>query len=259
MSTSGSANAKPPPDLFTVETVRSLAVVVGILVAAITTSRRLLPSQTSTKLRIIYVWHFFDALIHLIIEASFLYNCFFTYSSIPHTSDYPHPASLTAEGVHFLGYKDRLYGANYGTNIFATLWQEYARADARWGGADLTVISLEILTVGIGGPLALYIADLIRRGAGTSVGGAKLNAKLWFWASALATGELYGGFMTFAPEWLSANSNLDTSNFMYMWIYLFLFNMLWVWLPAWVLWEAYQNISAAFTAAESTSKSKKSR
>ena len=54
------------------------------------------------------------------------------------------------------------------------------------------------------------------------------------------------GFMTFAPEWLSNSPNLDTSNFMYLWVYLVFFNMLWVWFPVWILYEAYNNISLAF-------------
>ena len=89
----------------------------------------------------------------------------------------------------------------------------------------------------IGGPLAFYVADLIRRGGGQpGAGGGRTSAKLWFWGSMLACGELYGGFMvclslylswgyglfakiwfytqTFAPEWLSGNANLDTDSFM---------------------------------------------
>ncbi len=54
------------------------------------------------------------------------------------------------------------------------------------------------------------------------------------------------GFMTFAPEWLTGSPNLDTSNFMYLWVYLFFFNMLWVVFPLWVLFEAYGNIQSAF-------------
>lgn len=67
----------------------------------------------------------------------------------------------------------------------AKLWQEYAKADKRWGGTDLTVISLELLTVFGAGPLALYVCELVRR--------QDSGGKLWFWASILATGELYGG------------------------------------------------------------------
>lgn len=55
--------------------------------------------------------------------------------------------------------------------------------------------------------------------------------------------------MTFAPEWLSGNPNLDTSNFMYLWVYLVFFNMLWVWFPLWILYEAYNNINLAFAVA----------
>lgn len=58
------------------------------------------------------------------------------------------------------------------------------------------------------------------------------------------TDSLSAGFMTFAPEWLSGSPNLDTSNFMFLWIYLFFFNTLWVWFPMWILYEAY----SAFTA-----------
>ena len=55
--------------------------------------------------------------------------------------------------------------------------------------------------------------------------------------------------MTFAPEWLTGNPNLDTSNFMYLWVYLVFFNMLWVFFPLWVLYEAYGNIQLAFQRA----------
>ena len=93
-----------------------------------------------------------------------------------------------------MGYKDRLYGPDYGKNPFAKLWQEYAIADRRWGGADLNIVSLELLTVFLGGPLALYVTELVRRGAGQREGaGGRGSARLWFWASVLATGELYGG------------------------------------------------------------------
>lgn len=222
-------------------TVLSLFAALSVLITAYAVSLRVLHASTTTKLRVLFIWHLFDSLIHFTFEGSFLYNCFFTYTSVLHSSDYPHPASLTSPGVYFMGYADRSYGSQYGTSPTAKLWQEYAKADKRWGGADLTVISLELLTVAAAGPLAAYICELIRRRDG--------GGKLWFWASVLATGELYGGFMTFAPEWLSGSPNLDTSNFMYLWIYLVFFNMLWVWFPLWILYEAYNNIGLAFIRA----------
>jgi len=166
-------------------TVGGLLAALSLLLIAYAASIRLLHASTTAKLRILFIWHLFDSLIHFLFEGSFLYNCFFTYTTVPHTSDYPHPASLTSPGVYFLGAADRLYGSQYGSSPTAKLWQEYAKADKRWGGADLTVISLELLTVFGAGPLAAYICELVRR--------QDNGAKLWFWASILATGELYGG------------------------------------------------------------------
>ncbi|KAI9690611.1 MAG: hypothetical protein M1820_009968 [Bogoriella megaspora] len=250
-------------------TILSLLSTVAILTTAYFTSQSLLPSSTPVKLRLLFIWHAFDALIHFLLEGSFLYNCFTAYTTLPKPLEdvsISHPASwhgrawndaiasghrlLTPPGVYFLGKPGRLYGSVYGGNVVAGLWREYAKADARWGGADLTVISLEILTVGIGAPLALYICELVRRG----------DRRVWVWAGWLAVGELYGGFMTFAPEWLSGNTNLDGSNWMYMWLYLVFFNMLWVFIPFWVLYEAYGNISQAMgydSAAATAGKEKK--
>ena len=39
--------------------------------------------------------------------------------------------------------------------------------------------------------------------------------------------ELYGGWMTFGPEWLTGSPNLDTSKPLFLWVYLVFFNMLW--------------------------------
>jgi len=59
----------------------------------------------------------------------------------------------------------------------------------------------------------------------------------------LATGELYGGWMTFVPEWLCGSPNLDTSSWMLTWLYLFFFNTIWVWVPLWILYDCYRTIT----------------
>ncbi|KAK3076167.1 hypothetical protein LTS18_013736, partial [Coniosporium uncinatum] len=189
---------------------------------------------------------------------SYLYNCFFSYKYLSPfaTQNY----ILTPPGVFFGGekYRDRLYGPLYGTNPASALWREYAKADRRWGGADLTVISLELLTVFVGGPLAVYLCSLLARGYGEpGRNKGKVGGKVAFWMSVLATGELYGGFMTFAPEWLSGNSSLDGSNWMYLWVYLVFFNMLWVFIPLWVLYVAYGSITGAEPLREAKEKVKK--
>ncbi|KAI9823014.1 MAG: hypothetical protein M1832_002668 [Thelocarpon impressellum] len=174
-------------------TITSLLAVAFLLTISYLLSRRLLAVNTPVGLRVIYIWHLFDALIHVLFEGSFLYNCFFVFK----------PGN-SLDG--FLNQPLRTYGANYGSSPTSKLWQEYAKADARWGGADVTVISIELLTVIIGGPLAAWICEGIRR----------QDSKAWFWMILLATGELYGGFMTFSPEWLTGSQNLDTSNALYL-------------------------------------------
>lgn len=208
------------PELFSKTSVLSLLSTVAILATAYVASISLLPRSASPKTHCLFIWHAFDALIHFILEGSFLYNSFFssaTLSTLARETGLKNIASnYLPPNIYFLGDETRLYGSAYGTTPFSALWNEYAKADQRWAGSDLTVISLELLTVFIGGPLALWICDCLRKGKGSA----------WFWMVVLATGELYGGFMTFAPEWLTGSPNLDTSNWMYLWLYLVFFNML---------------------------------
>ena len=187
-------------------TLFSLAVAFSLMPSAQILATYVLPKSTPRKLYYLFLWHAYDFLTHLIVEASFLYHCFFSYQQLPaRTPDISHPASWGGETQAYLYNRpDRRYGALYSEAPMARLWQEYAKADRRWGGADLNVISLEILTVGLAGPAAIYICYLIAKIAKSrdeSVR-ARYLPRLWFAATVLATGELYGGFMTFAPEWL---------------------------------------------------------
>lgn len=52
--------------------------------------------------------------------------------------------------------------------------------------------------------------------------------------------------MTFCPEWLTGNVNLDSSNFMYLWVYLVFFNMLWVFIPIYAIYVASTDVLDAF-------------
>lgn len=222
--------------------------VLALLASAYGASLKALPGTATVKTRILFIWHLFDALIHFVFEGSFLWNCFFVTYSLPTSFSARHnqqPITLfTPPDVYWLGRQDLLYGANYGTTPFSRLWQEYAKADKRWGGVDLTVVCLEVLTVFVAGPLALYICYKLSKDE------RKGTLKKWFWMIVLATGEIYGGWMTFAPEWFTGSPNLDTSNWMYLWLYLAFFNGLWVVFPGWILWEAYQALGSAMSQAE---------
>ncbi|QSZ35816.1 hypothetical protein DSL72_006938 [Monilinia vaccinii-corymbosi] len=212
-------------------TILSLLGVLAILAFSYALSAHVLAPSTPSSLRILFIWHFFDFLIHAIFEGSFLYNCFF--SRIPYDASIAHPVSLS----NFMGTSEYVYGAQYADNWASKVWMVYAQADRRWAGADLTVVSIELLTVVGAGPLALWICWGI----------ARKDWRVNFWMVVLATGELYGCFMTFAPEWLTANQNLDTGNFMFKWVYLVFFNMLWVFLPAYALYVAFYDIGNAMT------------
>ncbi|CAH0053351.1 unnamed protein product [Clonostachys solani] len=235
-SQASSTNSGLPPDLFDTTTVISLLATVAIVLAAYSTSKLVLSKSTSGTLRFFFIWHLADALCHFILEGSFLYHCFFSY--IP-TSELAPDHNLFPTPYNFLLHGgDRVYGAQSGgNNPFAQLWMVYARADKRWAGVDLGVVSLELLTVFFDGTLALYICYCI----------AKRDPKTSIWIIILATCEIYGGFMTFCPEWLVGNLNLDGSNFMYMWVYLVFFNMLWVLIPFYAIYWAVGDISSALS------------
>ncbi|KAL9026327.1 MAG: hypothetical protein Q9196_004987, partial [Gyalolechia fulgens] len=113
----------------------------------------------------------------------------------------------------------------------ALLWQEYSNADARWDTTDPTVVSIELLTVLLAAPLAAYICYLLQSssssGSPATAAAALSRAKSSFLMIVLATAELYGGFMTFAPEWLTGSRNLRTERAMWKWVYLAAFNGFW--------------------------------
>ncbi|OAP57637.1 hypothetical protein AYL99_08375 [Fonsecaea erecta] len=247
---SAAAMAAPPPFTLDAGTAVSLAIAFALMPSAQILGAFALPKSTPRKLYFLFLWHAYDFLTHFIIEGSYLYHCFFSYKQLPpQTADVSHPASWGGEPQAYLYNRpDRRYGALYSQGPMARLWQEYAKADRRWGGADLNVISLEILTVCLAGPFAMYICYLISKIANATDESVKSRnqSRLWFTAIILATGELYGGFMTFAPEWLSGSTALASDDPVYLWLYLVFFNVLWVGIPFWVLYTASQEISAAF-------------
>ncbi|PWY99772.1 EBP-domain-containing protein [Testicularia cyperi] len=210
--------------LLNVQTALSLGYVAFMAGSAYVASRIFLPSATtSAKTRAIFLWLAFDAICHFSLEGSFLY--------------------LSVQGRT----------VNASPSFFGYLWQEYSAADARWGVADPTVVALEFLTVLGAGPLAAYCCYLL----------AKQDPVYHYWAVVLSTAELYGGFMTFAPEWLTGSPNLDTSNWLFTWVYLAFMNLMWVFIPLWLMIDSFGFVALAlraqFPAAEGVSASKSPR
>lgn len=217
------SSSSDPSDLINTTTILALGAILFITAGTYILSLSLLPSSTPTRIRTLFLWQTFDFAIHFFIEAPFLYTCFFT--SAPLSSLKPQTPPLynpffpnfslgtprsetpyfpaTPPNVYFLGRKDHAHGAYYGTTWAAKLWQEYAKADKRWGGADLGVVSLEILTVGLMAPLGVWICVLLWRAGKAKLRADTVRAKAlersaWFWGLVVATGELYGG-MFFPP------------------------------------------------------------
>ena len=164
------------PQLISATTIWSLFCTVVLLAAAYALSLAVLPRAASRKERGIYIWHVFDGLTHLILESSFVYYSLTASSPATATAGTPSPAAV------LWGNPAVSYGVKYSDAPLGKLWQEYARADLRWGVADVTTICIELITVVLGGPLALWVAEMVR----------KRQPRRWFWIVVLATGEIYG-------------------------------------------------------------------
>uniref|UniRef100_A0A3P9HR55 EBP like n=1 Tax=Oryzias latipes TaxID=8090 RepID=A0A3P9HR55_ORYLA len=95
----------------------------------------------------------------------------------------------------------------------AELWKEYGK----------------ILTVVLDSILALLLIHAI------------LKKKYYrhFLQIALSVCELYGGWMTFCPDWLLGSPHLNTSRWIYLWVYLVFFNGLWVLVPVLLLVQSW--------------------
>ncbi|PKI82280.1 hypothetical protein MVES_003795 [Malassezia vespertilionis] len=152
----------PAPE--TVQTVLSLAYV-GMLVGVAAILTRRAGQHLLCRAQALYFWLVFDALIHVFLEAPFVW--------------------LSMDG--------RTVNTSHG--FFASVWQEYSQADTRWGVADAGIVAVELLTAACTGPLAAYTARLVRR----------KDARYHFWLVLLCTAELYGDYMTFVPEWMSGS------------------------------------------------------
>ncbi|KAF8551676.1 Emopamil-binding protein [Imleria badia] len=203
--------------VFTLTSAISLLGVGAIGFIAAAGANALLPKNARWQDKFAFIWLAFDAMIHFSFEGSFLYLSVFGRS------------------------------VNTSTGFFADLWKEYTLADARWGVSDPTVVSLELLTVLGAGPLCCYILNQIINN----------DPSRHYWIVVLCTAELYGGWMTFCPEWLTGSPNLNISNPLHLWVYLVFMNMLWVVIPLWLMRDSYGHIAGSLRQAQASAQAKK--
>ncbi|XP_045884148.1 emopamil-binding protein-like [Meles meles] len=128
--------------------------------------------------------------------------------------------------------------------LIASLWKEYGKADARWLYFDPTIVSLEILTVVLDGSLALVLIYAI----------VKEKYYRHFLQITLCVCELYGGWMTFFPDWLMGSPNLNTNNWLYFGVYLVFFNSVWVLMPGLLLWQSWVELKKMYYRGTSSGK-----
>ncbi|KAF8636224.1 hypothetical protein AX17_003710 [Amanita inopinata Kibby_2008] len=197
--------SSPAPSIFTATSAFALTGVAAAGFIAYKGSRIFLPKNARWQDRYTFIWLAFDALIHFLLEAPWLY--------------------LSTFGRQ----------VNTSQGLYAELWKEYTRADFRWGIADPTIVSLEILTVFGAGLMCCYILKQLIRN----------DPARHYWLIVLSTAELYGGWMTFCPEWVTGSANLNTSNPLYLWVYLFFMNVIWVVVPLWLMIDSYQHIAGS--------------
>ena len=113
-------------------------------------------------------------------------------------------------------------------------------SDARWAVRDPNVISLEMLTVFIGILCLVQVKGVLCR--------APWRHPLQM---IICTAELYGGWMTFCPEWVQGSPNLNGQDPILFWIYLVFMNGLWVVIPALLLWDSFVRLSFAAESCSS--------
>ncbi|KAF9005424.1 Emopamil-binding protein [Cyathus striatus] len=205
------------PTIFTLTSALSLAGVTLVGSLAYMGANLFLPKNARWQDRYTFIWLAFDALIHFSFEGSWL----------------------------FLSMFGRQVNTSAGP--FAEMWREYAAADYRWGVSDPTVVSLEILTVLGAGPLCCYILKQL----------VNDDPARHYWIIVLSTAELYGGWMTFCPEWLTGSPNLNTSNALYLWVYLVFMNVIWVFIPLGLMVESYGHIAGALRKIRAAPKVKR--
>uniref|UniRef100_A0A3P9B5E8 EBP like n=1 Tax=Maylandia zebra TaxID=106582 RepID=A0A3P9B5E8_9CICH len=133
------------------------------------------------------------------------------------------------------------------TLVGGALFLEYGKADSRWLVSDPTIVSIEILTVVLDSLLALLLIHAV------------LKDKYYrhFLQIALSVCELYGGWMTFCPDWLMGSPHLNTSSLLYLWVYLVLFNGVWVLVPVLLLLQSWFSLRSLHVLRADQSKAAK--
>uniref|UniRef100_A0A8B9KTT0 EXPERA domain-containing protein n=1 Tax=Astyanax mexicanus TaxID=7994 RepID=A0A8B9KTT0_ASTMX len=192
--------------------------------------------KCSSTDRWVLVWLFYDAIVHITLVSELNLHCGLNLDFILTPSSSPVLISTVQEGPFV--YMSLVGTVATSDNILAELWKEYGKADQRWLHSDPNIVSLELLTVVLDGFLALLLVYAI----------VKDKHYRHFVQITLCVCELYGGWMTFCPDWLIGSPNLNTSNWLYLWVYLTFFNGIWVVVPGFLLYQSWKDLQRSHYA-----------
>ncbi|XP_077608772.1 emopamil-binding protein-like [Crocuta crocuta] len=177
----------------------------------------------------------------VIIESDYLF-ALLSYNLRPIKPTHEEYSSVSLEGPFvYLSFVGNIADSE---GLIASLWKEYGKADARWLYFDPTIVSLEILTVVLDGSLALVLIYAI----------VKEKYYRHFIQITLCVCELYGGWMTFFPDWLMGSPNLNTDSWLYFGVYLVFFNSVWVLIPGLLLCQSWVELKKMYCKGTSSGK-----
>mmetsp|Transcript_6061 Transcript_6061/g.10434 ORF Transcript_6061/g.10434 Transcript_6061/m.10434 type:complete len:174 (+) Transcript_6061:123-644(+) len=167
---------------------------------------------------VVLIWFVLDTLTHIVVEGAFVWMSF--HSSV---ASYPR------------------------TDILVGAWREYGRVDKRWLNSDPTVVSVELITFVLDGILCLALMYAIAK------------RRPWRHPAQiiLCVCELYGGYMTWVPEWLMGSPNLVTDDKFRAYLYLWFLNAVWVVIPGILLFQSCSVLTKAMSKASSGSRNRK--
>ncbi|KAI8067371.1 Emopamil-binding protein [Thamnidium elegans] len=129
---------------------------------------------------------------------------------------------------YWLWYRASIAGRN---DILAQLWKEYAHGDSRYLVADELLLTLEVMTIFIWGPLCLITCWYILNG----------SPKQYFFQLVASLCHLFSCSLYFIMD-LPEATHCNPSPY-YFYIYFISFNMPWLIVPFTLLCQSYQHIT----------------
>ncbi|KAK0386242.1 hypothetical protein NLU13_6079 [Sarocladium strictum] len=150
---------------------------------------------------------------------------------------------------YFVHHQGRLAGMQ---TLFAQLWKYYSLADSRYITLDNFTVVIEFLTALIWGPLSwLTVYSITARSPSRHI-----------LQIIMCVAHIYGVVLYFGTEYRNEKLTGDSASlpdFLFYWVYYVGFNIVWAFVPAWLLWDSWMAITRAISFCEADTSLKKDR